>query len=575
MKITAIQAKNFIGAVDVDIRLTRPVTLICGRNHSGKSSIAEAVRMALTGDASRVSMKKDYPAIITEGQTVGYVVVDHDRGRSAITVPNGAHEHTDERPPAILPYVLDAQRFSSLPANERRTFLFGLMGLRTDGDAVTQRLLDKGCDHEMVKMISPHLRAGFDAAHKEAQAKARDNKASWRTVTGETYGSVKASSWVAPKPGFNPENLKARRAEVDTLAQKIEDGVRQIGDMQGRAKAQADQGARLSGLRESAGKFARIEAKLRHDESALKELQDKVDAEMSKGGKQLPTEPTYKCPACSALLRHDHANGALIEFTPPPVVDYPADPGKLAEYQSARDLLARSVANDKRDLADADAAAKALAEIDDQKSAPAPTTEEIAAARAKVDEAKKSRVALKEAIKTLEDDERTALLADSRTDTARAYHVDVTKWEAVADALAPNGIPGEMLAEALGPINQRLASSSHMTEWLRVDIDADMTITGGGRPYNLLSESEKWRADAMIAEAISHISGVKLLVLDRMDVLDVTGREDILFWLDGLAEDGEIETALLFATLKAVPTKLPDTVGAFWIENGVIRNHQA
>ena len=238
-------------------------------------------------------------------------------------------------------------------------------------------------------------------------------------------------------------------------------------------------------------------------------------------------------------------------------------------------MLARSVANDKRDLADADAAAKALAEIDDQKSAPAPTTEEIAAARAKVDEAKKSRVALKEAIKTLEDDERTALLADSRTDTARAYHVDVTKWEAVADALAPNGIPGEMLADALGPINQRLASSSHMTEWLRVDIDADMTITGGGRPYNLLSESEKWRADAMIAEAISHISGVKLLVLDRMDVLDVTGREDILFWLDGLAEDGEIETALLFATLKAVPTKLPDTVGAFWIENGVIRNHQA
>lgn len=569
MKITGIKIENFIGAVNVDIRLARPITIICGHNHSGKSSIAEAVRMALTGDASRVSMKKDYPALITEGQTVGYVVVDHDRGRSAITVPNGAHEHTDERPPAILPYVLDAQRFSSLPANERRTFLFGLMGLRTDGDAVTQRLLDKGCDHEMVKMISPHLRAGFDAAHKEAQAKARDNKASWRTVTGETYGSVKASSWVAPKPGFNPENLKARRAEVDTLAQKIEDGVRQIGDMQGRAKAQADQGARLSGLRESAGKFARIEAKLRHDESALKELQDKVDAEMSKGGKQLPTEPTYKCPACSALLRHDHANGALIEFTPPPVVDSPADPGKLAEYQSARDLLARSVANDKRDLERAEAAAKALAEIDDQKSAPAPTTEEIAAARAKVDEAKKSRVALQEAIKTLEDDERTALLADSRTDTARAYHVDVTKWEAVADALAPNGIPGDMLAEALGPINQRLASSAHMTEWMRVGIDADMTVTGDNRPYSLMSESERWRADAMIAEAISHISGVKLLILDRVDVLDMTGREDLLYWLDGLAEDGEVETALLFATLKAVPTKLPDTVGAFWIDGGV------
>lgn len=576
MKITAIQAKNFIGARDVDVKLTRPVLLVAGANHSGKSSLAEAVRMALTGESSRVTLKKDYQSLVTVGHDSGFSEVlgvdEGDDFTASIVIPSGKGQHSTD---GSAPYVLDAQLFSSLPANERRTFLFGLMGLRTDGDAVTQRLLDKGCDHEMVKMISPHLRAGFDAAHKEAQAKARDNKASWRTVTGETYGSVKASSWVAPKPGFNPENLKARRAEVDTLAQKIEDGVRQIGDMQGRAKAQADQGARLSGLRESAGKFARIEAKLRHDESALKELQDKVDAEMSKGGKQLPTEPTYKCPACSALLRHDHANGALIEFTPPPVVDSPADPGKLAEYQSARDLLARSVANDKRDLERAEAAAKALAAIDDEKADPAPAPEEIAAARVKIDDMKKAHAALQGAIKALENDARTVSQANSRTEAARSHHIDVTKWEAVAAALAPDGIQGEMLAEAIGPINTRLENSAFFSEWMRVCIDADMAVTGGGRPYALLSESEKWRADAMIAEAISHISGLKLLVLDRMDVLDVAGREDIIYWLGCLAEDGEIETALLFATLKSVPTKLPDTVGAFWIENGVIRNHQA
>ncbi len=568
MKITGIKIENFIGAVNVDIRLTRPIALICGRNHSGKSSIAEAVRMAMTGESVRVSLKKDYPSLITAGQAVGYSVVDHG-GRSAITLPNGAHEHTGERPPAILPYVLDAQRFSSLPAKERRSFLFGLMGLRTDGDAVTARLLAKGCDHEMVKAITPHLRAGFDAAHKEAQSKARDAKASWRAVTGETYGSIKSAAWVAPKPAFKPEKLKTIRGEVAQLAQQIEEGLRYVGDMQGRATAQAAQSALLAGLRERAGKFARIESKLRHDEGALKELQAKVDAEMSKGGKQLPTEPTYACPACAVLLRHDHANGALVEFTPPPVVDSPAEPGKLAEYQRARDLLARSVENDRRDLAGADAAANTLAEIDDSKASPAPTTEEIAAARAKVDEEKKARAALQETIKALEDDERTALLADKRTEIARGHHADVTKWEAVADALAPDGIPGEMLGEALGPINQRLASSAHMTEWLRIGIDSDMTVTGDGRPYSLLSESERWRADAMIAEAISHLSGCKLLVLDRVDVLDMTGREDLLFWLDGLAEDGEIETALLFATLKAVPSNVPDTVDTFWIENGV------
>lgn len=568
MKITGIKIENFIGAVNVDLRLTRPVALICGRNHSGKSSIAEAVRMAMTGESVRVSLKKDYPSLITAGQAVGYAVVDHDGCRSAITLPAGARESTGENLAAVMPCVIDAQRFSSLPANERRTFLFGLMGLRTDGDAVTQRMLNKGCDPEHVRAVAPHLRAGFDAAHKEALAKARDAKASWRTVTGETYGSVKATSWSAPKPGFVPEKLTALRADAAKLDQQIDDGVRDVGTMHGLAKAQAEQGARLSGMRERAGKFARIEAKLRHDEGALNELQAKVDAEMSKGGKQLPAEPTYTCPSCSAILRHDHANGALVEFTPPPVVDSPTDPGKLAEYQRARDLLSRSVANDKRDLADADAAAKALAEIDDSKASPAPAPEEIAAARAKVEDSKKARAALQETIKALEDDERATLAADKRTAAARGHHAEVIKWDSVAGALAPNGIPGEMLAEALGPINQRLASSAHMTEWLRVGIDADMTVTGDSRPYGLLSESERWRADAMIAEAISYLSGVKLLVLDRVDVLDLPGREDLLYWLDDLAADGQIETCLLFATLKAVPSNLPSNIHAIWIEQG-------
>jgi hypothetical protein len=66
------------------------------------------------------------------------------------------------------------------------------------------------------------------------------------------------------------------------------------------------------------------------------------------------------------------------------------------------------------------------------------------------------------------------------------------------------------------------------------------------------------------------LSGVKLLVLDRVDVLDMVGREDLLYWLDGLAEDGEIETALLFATLKALPAKLPSTVEAHWLDRGAV-----
>lgn len=573
MKITAIKTSNFLGARDVDVKITKPICLFAGKNFSGKSSLQEAVRMALTGESVRVSLKKEYGRMLTEGQTVGYVVVDHDGHQSAITLPNGAHEHTNGSGslPAVLPYVLDAQRFSILPANDRRAFLFGLTGLRTDGDTVCGRMLDKGLDPLKVDEIRPHLRAGFDAAYKEAQSRARDAKASWRATTGETYGSVKAATWRANKPEHDGNRVKLAREELAAVTERIENGAVEIAVMQSAAARQAQESLKVAGLRKSAARFASIEAKLRKDEAELREWQAKVEHEARKGGKQMPAEPTYTCPACSAKLRHDHANGALVEFTPPPIVYPTSEPGKLAEYQRARDLLARSVANDKRDLAAADLAARTLAEIDDAKSDPAPAPEEIDAKKVKLAEARKEQTRLAGVVKTLEADERAAAIADEKTDLARGHHLDVAQWEEIAAALAPNGIPGEILGEALGPINQRLASSALMTEWTQPLVDGDMSITAGGRSYALLSESEKWRVDAMIAEAISHLSGVKLLVLDRADCLDMQGRSDLLYWLSDLAAAGEVQTALVFATLKAMPVQMPDEATAFWIENGTIK----
>ncbi len=567
MKISSIKTKNFIGASDVDVKITRPICMFAGKNFSGKSSVQEAVRMAMTGESVRVTLKKDYGRLITEGQTVGYAVVEHDGQQSAITLPNGAHEHTGERPSATIPFVLDAQRFAGLTSNERRSFLFSLTGLRTDGDAVTKRLLAKGCNADNVEEISPHLRAGFDAAHKEAQGRAREAKAAWRTITGETYGSVKAATWKANKPSHDGDGLRLAREELARIAGQIEKGVADLAVMQSSAARQAQQSEKIAGLRERAGRYARIEAKLRKDEAELQEWQAKVEHEARKG-KPMPTEPTYTCPACSAKLRHGHANGELVEFTPPPVVSHP-EPEKLAEYQKARDLLARSVENDKRDLVDADLAARTLAEIDDASNEPAPAPEEIDAKKAKIAEARKEQTRLAGVVKALEADERAAAIADEKTDLARSHHNDVAQWELISEALAPNGIPGEMLAEALGPINARLLNSSAETGWMCVFVCADMAITGAGRPYELLSESEKWRVDAMIAEAVSHLSGVRLLVLDRVDVLDMAGREDLLYWLDGLAADGEIDSALLFATLKALPASLPENIEAIWIENGI------
>jgi hypothetical protein len=250
---------------------------------------------------------------------------------------------------------------------------------------------------------------------------------------------------------------------------------------------------------------------------------------------------------------------------------------RLPEYEKALKLMQNAVANGKRDLAAADAAAVALRELEDSGMTDAPSDEEIAALAKRIAALKQSRTNQQAGIRMLEDAVRQAAQADEKTRRAAAIHKDVQQWEAIADALAPDGIPGEMLAEALGPINDRLSDSSSYSEWQQVVIHKDMRITYGQREYALLSESEKWRADAMIAEAVSFLSGVKLLVLDRLDVLDLKGREDLLYWLSLIAEYGEIDTALVFGTMKALPAKLPDLIGAHWIEGGYasLQEHDA
>lgn len=571
MKLTSIQTSNFLGARSVDVKLTKPVVLFAGQNFAGKSSIQEAVRMALIGESVRVSLKKDYAALISDGQESGYVTVEWENGDASIVLPSGKRNlNGDEQLSAALPYVLDAQRFARLEANDRRAFLFGLMGLKTDGPAVKERLIARKCEPRKVELVAPMLRAGFDAAQKEAQAKARECKAQWKTVTGgEAYGSVKAASFKAEKPEVDVEKLNQARADLSKLDDEIDYETGSFGAMQAVSKQAAEQAARLNGLRQQSSLFARIQDKLNKDEAELKEWSVKVEETRQKASGVAHKPPTFNCPCCGVVLTHRTADGAAIEYIEPENKPDPEAVANLPEYEKALKLFENSVANGKRDLVAAETAANALKEIESTTAGKVPTDEEINALKTRIDTLKHNRVNQQAGIRMLEDAARQAKEADEKTAKATALHMDVQAWDAIADALAPDGIPGEMLAEALEPINFRLLSNSKSAEWGQVVIHSDMRITCGLRDYALLSESEKWRADAMIAEAVSFLSGVKLIVLDRFDMLDMKGREDLLIWLDVLAQDGEIDTAIIFGTLKSLPAQLPDTIESIWVENGI------
>lgn len=164
MKLNHISIKNMLGISAVEVRATAPIVLVCGKNGAGKSSVSNAVRMALTGDTSArgITLKKELGGLVHDGAKTGEVELRCAAGLELYAlVPSGK-----TTPPSVyvphpaMPFVTSPELFAQLAPNERRAFLFELVGLSASGPAVRQRLLDRGCSPEKVEKVLPLLRGG-------------------------------------------------------------------------------------------------------------------------------------------------------------------------------------------------------------------------------------------------------------------------------------------------------------------------------------------------------------------------------------------------------------------------------
>ena len=372
-----------------------------------------------------------------------------------------------------------------------------------------------------------------------------------------------------------PESLHlvAQQSVIDGITKMIDTANQELGALNAQVSAANNVRAQLAKAQEDAGKYARIADKLQRDEKELAEWKAKVEDIRAKAAGGF-IEAHHECPHCEGMvqIKGEGLAAKLVKYEMPVSVPDAEAGARLPEYEKAMRTLENAVANDKRDMDIADRAAKSIEELEKQ-IGEAPAEMALMAAVSKVDELKAERKRASEDMETARRAQRQHEEAANKTASAQAHHDNVQSWSKIADALAPDGIPGELLTEALAPINARMTNTL-LLDQRAVVITTDMDILAmdirhGGRSYSLLSESEQWRADAVIAEAISYLSDMRLLVLDRADLLDMAGRTDLLYWLDDLAEAGDIDTAMVFATLKAVPTGLPDNIRGIWVESGV------
>lgn len=563
MKLERIVVDNILGLQHVDLQLNTPITLVAGHNGAGKTSLQQSIRLALTGELSRVKLKKDLDQLVHNGQKKGAAAVTSDAAEYRYDLPSGKGSHVSN---FVLPYVLDPALFARTDAQERRRFLFELAGVKVSTDEVRRRLLAAGCDVKRCEAVLPLLRAGFPEAQKDAARRATESKGGWRAVTGETYGEKKADGWQADIPPHDAMALVEARSKLSKIDTDLDASNQQLGALEQQQSNAAKQEQRVAFLEKHVADLDRHTDLVMRSKKELDEFRPNFEAVVQAAH---PIDP-LTCPHCAGAIMLGDDN-QLIAYEPPPERDEGA--ASVEEYERALGVLERTLANRQRDLQQSKDAKVEL----DALLAQCPEVDQgqIEKLRGAVHALREQREVQRTEVEQLDQAIRAAKAAQGVTEKAAEHHADVQAWGRIATALAPDGIPGDLLTEALQPFNERLRLSSADTGWRAPFITADMEILADNRPYGLLSESEQWRCDAMIAEAIAYLSKLHLLMLDRFDVLDMQGRGELMGWLMVLADEGEIDTALLFGTLKSLPAIQPDVVSSHWLENGSIQQQQA
>lgn len=560
MKLSRLTVENFQGVRALDIAPAAPVLLVAGHNHAGKSSLIEAIRCAFNGSGERLKLKKEMPSLITDGAKKGRISVFMDGEPIAgLTLPGG--DHVENLPADItlpkLNAVLDAQRFAAGSADDRRGLLFDITGRRATAALVSERLAARGADEKRIQTIIPMLRSGFPAAAKDAADRAKDAKGAWRGVTGETYGEKKADGWEASKPDVDASLQGTLQESLSGIDARLAAAQQDLGSLRTRYNQAMASAGKLVEWKEKAEKVERIRSKLATDEAELTTWNEKV----AKAQAAAAAPDVCNCPSCDALL--EIKSGALM-LAGERAAD-PALAAQLGEYTKARDSYARAVDADRRDLTDAEHAVKMLAEAGDTETV---AEADIQAKQQEVSDLQSQRNDINQQLNDLRLTLSMAANADMKTKEAAQHHADVTAWALIADSLSPDGIPGELLAEALAPVNSLLETLSREAGWKKVQISTDISVTADGRAYALLSESEKWRCDAVLAIAIANLSGIRFVMLDRFDVLDIDGRGQLIGLLDYVTDEQLIDSAVIAGTMKSAPGGLSENFHPIWMEAG-------
>ena len=526
--LKGLKITNFMGIAEAEIDFTAPLNIFAGVNEAGKSSIRDALLWGFTGQARDLKTHADQASLIREGAKLtevsiflsdGHAFTRRKTAKTAATVLGDIPDIGLN--PAILfdPYVILA-----MPEKDRRELLFKVIpGLNPTEDNIYTRIVrqpaveaifpqedDKEALESLVaikeiaKMAVSH---GFPGAEKETVIKRREAKRV-RDTYKDAVEPEKTLTIDGKEYDIPTLNLPAIEATLKDLGKGKDDLLRQKGAGEARAKRIATVQAQLEKIGTitlpPADDFVRqLCQDLQDGQNAMtvimEELKNSTVAEQFFPG---------TCPAITLEIMACPKAGIRVGNTSPAVgvidslnqnrqglnktLDEISDKLSVAKWQVEEYQTAVA----KKENLEAE-----LTRLQAEPEAGADLDAEIAARQQRIDRGH----AFDRAIY----DYNLALgrYQDTQTKLAAAEQ-EVIIYDALAKALAPDGIPSQMIAEALDGINELLdEAATHLFPGRYLHLTGELEIVLQNSPYVTLSKSAKYRVGVAFQYALARLTG--------------------------------------------------------------------
>jgi len=621
MMVNAIKLVYFRNHEETELPLA-PLTIIKGRNNSGKTSIRHAIEVALTGraeftdrggrgltDAIRVGQKAGVVELDVEG--IGEITRTIKPSGSSLQVADWTGTASAQQEllyqklgadADLISALLNVSAFISLPAREQKEMLFQIARPEISAGQLMSAVND-WAEKQAAGNLLDELRAlikipesvgpdWLDQAYKlifEARKEAKK-------VAGQLAGIVEGMNVSQDVPPL--DQLPELEKQIATLEAEREKLAKKVAAVEAAEERRASLAEREQNIKNSIEALSLPVEDSGENPEELKAALKKLAARLDEA-RQVSYEAQGELRAIDDAL--PKIKGAKGECPlAPGVVSCPmtADERKalVKDLNAQRKKLVTTHERAMKDAAAIETQKEELAERiwaaeQAEKNAERLETmeKELEAVQAEmatlpeplgIDLARSEISTLDERIRNgheLSAKMKVAAEAQERAEKAgeeaAEAAVRAARLEVLATLFGPQGIKARLLSETMGAVIERAAENLSLITGGMYELDAEADpdfhlVVNGNVELRQLSTSEKMRVGIACAEALAHASGLRLLVIDDVEILDVSNRGLLTAWLMDRMDDHD--TIIVLSTAEEAQNPGVPGVATHWVDGGKV-----